>query len=210
MRPRRQPASPGVRSRATRGIDAAGRLHPGVRMSLRVLEPGLQSLVVDAGRPRSRSLGVPLGGAADRAAWALGNALVGNDPGAAALEVCLAGPTLRAECDVGCAVVGAPFELFRGWDRLPVGQTFTLRRDEVLRIGGTPSGARAYLCVRGGFQEPAVLGSRSSLEALKAGHELRCEPTRLPGRRLPELPDDITLSTNEEVTLRFLDGPQAN
>jgi antagonist of KipI len=178
-------------------------------MSLRVLEPGLQSLVVDAGRPRSRSLGVPLGGAADRAAWMLGNALVGNDSGAAALEVCLAGPTLRAECDVGCAVVGAPFEVFRGWDRLPVGQTFTLRRDEVLRIGGTPSGARAYLCVCGGFREPVILGSRSSLEALKAGHELQCEASRLPGRRVAELPDDLSLSTDEETSLRFLDGPQA-
>src|SRR5205823_4112523 len=193
-----------------RGADAAGICHPVVRMSLRVLEPGLQSLVVDAGRPRSRSLGVPLGGAADRAAWALGNALVGNDAGAAALEVCLAGPTLRAECDVGCAVVGAPFEVFRGWDRVPIGQTFTLRQDEVLRIGGTPRGARAYLCVRGGFQEPVILDSRSSLEPLKAGHELHCETSRLPGRRLAELPDELTPSTDEETSLRFLDGPQAD
>ena len=34
-------------------------------MSLRVLEPGLQTLVVDLGRPGTRSLGVPVGGAAD-------------------------------------------------------------------------------------------------------------------------------------------------
>jgi len=67
-------------------------------MSLRVLEPGLQTLVVDFGRPGSRSLGVPVGGAADRWSFTLANALVGNPPGAAALEICLAGPTLQAGC----------------------------------------------------------------------------------------------------------------
>jgi antagonist of KipI len=55
-------------------------------MTLRVLAPGLSTLVVDFGRPGYRSLGVPVGGAADRAALALGNGLVGNPPDAAALE----------------------------------------------------------------------------------------------------------------------------
>ena len=34
---------------------------------------------------------------------------------------------------------------------------------------------RAYLCVRGGLQTPLVLGSRSSLEPLRAGAELPCQ-----------------------------------
>ena len=78
---------------------------------LRVLEPGLFTLLVDCGRPRTRSLGVPVGGAADRTALAIGNALVGNPPDAAALEIALAGPTLQAECDLAAVVYGAPFEL---------------------------------------------------------------------------------------------------
>ena len=53
--------------------------------ALEVLQPGLSTLVVDAGRPHHRGLGVPLGGAADRTSLALGNALVGNPPDAAAL-----------------------------------------------------------------------------------------------------------------------------
>ena len=63
--------------------------------TLTVVTPGLHTLVVDQGRPRTRSLGVPVGGAADRRALALGNALVGNDADAAGLEINLAGPTLR-------------------------------------------------------------------------------------------------------------------
>ena len=66
-------------------------------MSLTVLDPGLHSLLVDLGRPSSRSLGVPVGGAADRFAFALGNALLGNDPAAVALELLgeIAQPALR-------------------------------------------------------------------------------------------------------------------
>src|SRR5213080_4792558 len=78
-----------------RGADR-GRLHdPGLHMTLQVLDPGWASRVVDMGRPGWRSLGVPVGGAADRAALAIGNALLGNPPDAAALEVCLSGPRLR-------------------------------------------------------------------------------------------------------------------
>jgi biotin-dependent carboxylase-like uncharacterized protein len=175
-------------------------------MSLRVLEPGLQSLVVDFGRPATRSLGVPLGGAADRWSLSLGNALVGNPPDAAALEVCLAGPTLQAGCDLGCVVFGAPFEVFRGDERLPPGWTFTLHQGEVLRIAGTATGARAYLCVRGGFHEPEALGSRSGFAPVRRGHELTCEPSSVPGRAMDVEPgaDDAV------VKLRALPGPQAD
>ncbi len=41
--------------------------------TLTVLSPGLSTLVVDGGRPRTRGLGVPVGGAADPFAFALGN-----------------------------------------------------------------------------------------------------------------------------------------
>src|SRR5437660_11836381 len=106
-------------------------------MSLALVSPGVSALLVDAGRPRCRSLGVPVGGAADRAALAIGNALVGNAPDAAALEFSLAGPTLRAECELACAVFGAPFALFSERQSLAIGKTFTLQAGEELRIGGT-------------------------------------------------------------------------
>lgn len=174
-------------------------------MTLRVLEAGLCTLMVDFGRPRYRSLGVPVGGAADRTSLALGNGLVGNRPDAAALEVSLAGPTLQATCELACVVLGAPFELASGRQRLTVGKTFTLRPDDVLRIGGTPRGMRGYFCVRGGLQGPVILGSRSSLEPLRAGAELACLPGRIQARFI-ELPAEEP----GRKTLRMLDGPQAS
>src|SRR5262245_64510422 len=95
--------------------------------TLTVLDPGLCTLVVDAGRPRSRRLGVPVGGAADRASLAIGNALVGNAPDSAALEVCLIGPKLVADAPLACVLFGAPFALHTDRRTLTAGTTFTLQ-----------------------------------------------------------------------------------
>jgi antagonist of KipI len=176
-------------------------------MTLRVLAPGLSTLVVDFGRPGYRSLGVPVGGAADRAALALGNGLVGNPPDAAALEVSLAGPTVRADCDLACVVHGAPFTLTSDHQALTAGKTFTLREGETLRIGSTPVGMRAYLCLRGGVGAPMVLGSRSGLVPLRAGDELPCSPAVIGGRSLRRTYDEHRPGPVWQV-FRVITGPQ--
>jgi biotin-dependent carboxylase-like uncharacterized protein len=174
-------------------------------MTLRVLDPGLYTLVVDFGRPTARSLGVPVGGAADRFALALGNALVGNPADSAALEMTLAGPTVQAAHDLACVVYGAPFELMVSCRQLTAGKTFTLYEGEQLHIGGTHEMMRGYLCVRGGFQTAVILGSRSGLEPLAAGAELPCSSATIPARFLGS-----AASWNEHPnTLRALPGPQA-
>ena len=145
---------------------------------LKVLTPGLCTLVVDHGRSSSRSLGVPVGGAADRTSLALGNALVGNPPDAAGLEISLSGPTLEATCPLAGVVFGSPFELTSSRQQLTSGKTFTLEPGEVLTIGGT-TGMRAYLCVHGGLQTPVVLGSRSSLAPLRVDDLIPCTPSSI-------------------------------
>src|SRR2546423_14150321 len=142
-------------------------------MSLRVLEAGLQTLVVDFGRPASRSLGVPIGGAADRWSLALGNALVGNPPDAAALEITLAGTTLQAEAQIAAVVFGAPFDITSDRQQLQTGKTFTLQPGDILRIRGTTSGMRAYLCVAGGLTAAHGLRGRSAPPALVCGRPRR-------------------------------------
>jgi antagonist of KipI len=174
-------------------------------MTLRVLAPGLHSLVVDFGRPNYRSLGVAVGGAADRAALALGNALVGNPANAPAVEISLAGPTLQAGCELACVVYGAPFELDSEQQTLSAGKTFTLQADEVLHIRGTPEGMRAYFCVHGGLRDQQILGSRSALNPLRAGDELHCIPGKIHGRFVRP-----SWTWNREPrTLRVVDGAQA-
>src|SRR4051812_42783828 len=173
-------------------------------MSLRLIQPGVLALLVDSGRTRWRSLGVPLGGAADRASLALGNALVGNPPESLSLEFTLAGPTIEAIDSAACVVFGAPFATTVNDKPIEPATTFTLEPGEVLRIGGTSTGVRGYLCVAGGFDGPESLGSRSSLDALSAGEVLVCSASRCEPRGL----GFANLDLASRSTLHALDGPQ--
>ncbi|MFO0878448.1 MAG: biotin-dependent carboxyltransferase family protein [Gemmataceae bacterium] len=171
--------------------------------TLTLLAAGLQTYLVDGGRPHTRSLGVPLGGAADRASLAIGNALVGNPPDTPALECCLSGPSLVADVPLACVLFGAPFSLSSKRRPLEGSTSFTLEPGEELHIGGAARGMRAYLCVAGGIAGASILGSRSSLEPLPAGTRLAVCSGRITARR-PELECDL------ETTLRVLPGGQAD
>jgi antagonist of KipI len=173
--------------------------------TLTVVAPGWHTLVVDEGRPRTRSLGVPVGGAADRRALALGNALVGNDVGAAALEINLSGPTLRSSGQVAAVIFGADVDLASDRRRLVAGTTFTLEPGETLRVGSLVEGMRAYLCVRGGLRTPRILDSRSALGPLGASDQLPCLRGTIHARfvRHRFIGDDMP------HLLRTLDGSQA-
>jgi biotin-dependent carboxylase-like uncharacterized protein len=175
-------------------------------MSLLVRDTGLLSLLVDCGRPRSRHLGVPLGGAADRQALALGNALVGNGPGAVALEMTLAGPVIEAIHPTACVIFGAAFQSTIHDRAILPCTTFTLEPGDTLRVGGTRTDARGYLCAAGGFQVPEVLGSSSALQPVRSRETLICRAARIAGRSLPEEAHGPMPAGT--IPLRVVDGPQ--
>ena len=181
-------------------------------MALIVVQPGASTTVQDRGRPGFREFGVPLGGAFDRASLGLANALVGNDPDCAALEMTLIGGVYRAEVPLAIALAGAPMSAAirqpSGTERpLQIPQSATLPVGDELILGGSPSGVRAYLAVRGGWQTPLVLGSRSTETRLKAGDVLAARPGSTPTRRPVEWPWAPTLP-NEPI--RIIDGPDAD
>ena len=129
-----------------------------------VLSPGLLTTVQDAGRHGFGHLGVPTSGPCDAWSLAVANALVGNDPGAAALETTLLGPELRALRDVVVAVAGADFEAVvrPSGERIASGSSMALHADDVLALGAAVEGARGYIAAAGGIDVPVVLGSRST------------------------------------------------
>jgi antagonist of KipI len=174
-------------------------------MSLRVLSPGLQTLLVDRGRPGTRSLGVPVGGAADAFALAIGNGLVGNSTESTALEINLSGPTLEAECCLTCVVWGARFEVYRNERPLRYGYTFSLDANDILRVGGSEQGARAYLCVAGGIEARTILASKSALEPLRADDAIVCSTKRPLHRSVPGVWD----WNREPFILRTLGASQS-
>ncbi len=162
-------------------------------MALIVIDPGFFTTVQDEGRPGYREWGVPRGGAFDRRSAGLANALLGNPPGCAVLELTLFGGTYQADCSMALALAGAPMEAKVGGpdstDRfLPLPSSFSLGKGERLMLGRTPTGARTYLAVKGGWQTTVQLGSRSSEKRLRAGEVLPAEPGTIPTRRLGERP----------------------
>jgi biotin-dependent carboxylase-like uncharacterized protein len=145
---------------------------------LRVLNPGLHTTVQDLGRIGWQALGVPVSGALDGFSLRLGNALVGNSPGTAALEILYSGPTLEVAADtVRVAVAGVGAGLAIGGEReraVPGWQSLTIGRGEVLQIVPGPGSVCAYLAVEGGIAVPPALGSASTyVRAALGGFEGR-------------------------------------
>lgn len=129
-----------------------------------VIEPGVQSSIQDwPGRTGYWDVGVPPSGPMDALALRLANRLVGNAGGAAALELTVAGPTLRFNCDSVIALAGA--DMGAELDGMLVANwaAHAVKAGSILKLGATQdTGCRSYLAVRGGFDVPDYLGSKST------------------------------------------------
>ncbi|HJW01015.1 MAG TPA: 5-oxoprolinase/urea amidolyase family protein [Arthrobacter sp.] len=151
------------------------------RTGLRILSPGMQSLIQDLGRPGHAGLGVSTAGALDRSSLRRANRVVGNQPSAAVVESVAGGLRVQAVGDQVLAVAGAPAALTvvtpsdaprtDGADdgglpgrvrTAPMATAFALLDGEILTIGAPERGFRSYLAIRGGAMADAVLGSRST------------------------------------------------
>src|SRR5664279_2089228 len=160
-----------------------------------VLEPGMLTTVQDDGRWGLQNMGIPVSGAMDRQALALGNLLVGNKEGTAALEITLSGPRLVFTTDALVAVTGADMGLQVDGRDVPAWTAILVRTGSVLSMGGCIGTAgRSWLCVAGGIDVPAVLNSRSTLlraalggfkgRSLRAGDSLHLHPLARQAMRL--------------------------
>ncbi|HTD79593.1 MAG TPA: biotin-dependent carboxyltransferase family protein [Chloroflexota bacterium] len=130
---------------------------------LEVVAPGLLTTVQDTrGRPDLARYGVPAAGAMDPFAAAAANALVGNEPDAALLEITVIGPTLRFTMQVALALAGADLSATVDGQSVSPGWSWLARAGSTLSFGDRCSGARAYLACAGGLDVPAVLGSRAA------------------------------------------------
>ncbi|MBI2962140.1 MAG: biotin-dependent carboxyltransferase [Deltaproteobacteria bacterium] len=180
---------------------------------LNVLDGGLQTTVQDAGRFGWYHIGMPPAGAMDQLSFRVGNRLVGNADGAAALEITFAGPVVETTEEAVVAVTGAGLDVRVNGTRVPRWVAHRLRPGDQVACGQAERGVRAYLCVAGGIAIPPLLGSRSTYllarfggvegRRLQAGDRLPVGPVppqaealigrMIPSRFLPALPRDVEL-----------------
>ena len=177
--------------------------------AIEVLKAGLLDTVQDAGRPGQARIALSRGGAMDRGALALANALVGNAPDAAGLEITGPGPTLRFACDAWIASVGARHTVTLLPDGGGAGATPVASRrpvfvtaGSVLRWQAPPVGWRSWIAVAGGLAMPAVLGSRSAHLAAGIGSGRLAA-----GRRLPLAAQAATLARRRAAAVLGAPAP---
>src|SRR4029453_10398155 len=143
-------------------------------MSVIVERAGFLTSVQDLGRTGFREFGVSAGGALDSFALRVANLLVGNDEGAAGLEITLGGLQLRSEDERVVAWCGGEFDVQIASTPLPAGHAAHLQAGKRLKFGRPQIGCRAWLAVSGGIDVPVVLGSRSTdLRTQFGGFEAR-------------------------------------
>lgn len=176
---------------------------------IRVVAPGLQTTVQDLGRFGYAHHGVSASGAADALALRAANLLAGNAENAPALEMTLSGATLEFQQDATIALAGSDFGA-----GLPLWTAVPVRAGETVACGGTRSGARCYLAVRGGIDVPRVMGSASvHVMTGVGGRTLRKGDVLAIGNaavRKPRTRAATPLGGTAAGVLRVTAGPQAD
>jgi biotin-dependent carboxylase-like uncharacterized protein len=133
---------------------------------LEIVHPGLHTTIQDRGRFGFQDLGVPTAGALDEVGLRLANALVGNRPGEACLEISYMGPVIRVTVDsLRVAVAGdVKLVIADGGPPRPLvsNRSHRLKRGDSLTVGAVSGSSTAYLAVEGGFDLAPVMGSLSS------------------------------------------------
>jgi 5-oxoprolinase (ATP-hydrolysing) subunit C len=140
---------------------------------IEISDAGIANSFQDVGRIGYRNMGIAVSGCLDPIFARCANALVGNPPACAVIEVRGRGPTLAArEGRVRLAIAGPlTAKLIRTdgskYDVEPW-KSISLDPGEKLQVGYL-SGRTAYVAVSGGFSIPVQLGSRSLYQRAEIG-----------------------------------------
>src|SRR5262249_4777271 len=142
---------PGSRPGMTRrGTKRQKRNTKGLPM-LEVIQSGLETSIQDyPGRIGFWNQGFPPSGPMDSWSFRLANLLVGNEPGAAGLEVQFMGPTLKFQRDGVVAICGADMNPKLDGQPAPMWESFPVKGGQTLALSHGKVGARAYVAVAGG------------------------------------------------------------
>ena len=142
----------------------------------------------DLGREGYRSAGIGTGGAMDRVAAATANYLVGNDAGAAVIEMHFPAAELVFNQAAVISITGGDFSAMINSVPVALWVPVVVSKGDCLAFKKYMDGARVYLGLQGGFQITPWLGSNSTHTGLQmGGHQ---------GRRLAK--DDVLFFKNEQ------------
>ncbi len=178
--------------------------------------------IQDAGRPGYARFGLSAGGAMDPWAMAEGEALLGNPPGTATLEMAGFGGRFRMLHEPRwCALTGAVMQARLDGIPLPWRASFIVLPGQLLEIGPALTGVEGcgtygYLHVAGGLDTPKEIGARGT--HVRAGIGGLDGGTLQSGTRLPLGTPGVADRTPSRLplpeylarrTIRVVWGPQS-
>ncbi len=189
--------------------------------TIEFLAPGTLTSIQDyPGRLGFWDVGVPPSGPMDAHSFRLANRLVGNAEGTAAIEMTLAGPTIKFHCTSVACLVGADMDARLDGQPIVNGNPFDVKPGQVLKCSTIVGpGLRTYLAVQGGLDIPDYLGSKSTFSlgpfgghggrTLLTGDVLHVLSHAVPvtASALPALPADIAPRLTHTWEIGVLYGP---
>jgi len=149
-----------------------------------VKQPGMLSLVQDAGRFGFFNIGLTNGGPIDLDAFQWANRLCANELNATVIEISIGGLALIAQLDITIAVTGANMSLTINSHKKELWRSYHVKAGDIVALGFASQGVRSYLAVAGGFAIQESFGSTATVcrevvgglagDKLKTGDILPC------------------------------------
>ncbi len=175
----------------------------------KVLQPGVLSLLQDAGRFGQHGIGLTNGGPVDAEAMHIANLLLGNNSNATCLEISFGGLELEAQLATVIAYTGGDAPLTINGEEKSSWRCYQLEPGDRVSVGFATAFCRSYLAVAGGFNIPQQFGSTATVvregvggiggDKLSKGELLPCEPRtdhpllQLANVCIPHYSDDIVV-----------------
>lgn len=185
-------------------------------MSIKIINPGILSLLQDAGRMGQHQIGLTSGGPMDPQAFHWANRLCENSAGATAIEVSVGGFKMQAQTTTRIAVTGGEVPLTINGQSAERWRSYTFTPGDTLELGYSQKGCRAYLAVSGGFLVEPEFGSSATVVregiggvdggGLKAGITLSCREDKT--QQHWRVPDSERPLFSKHITLRVIPGYQ--
>ncbi len=135
---------------------------------LTVMNPGIVSLLVDAGRRGVQEQGFSGAGPLDPQSYRFANWLCGNKPDAVAIEI-VGEASFSCSEAISIAVCGPDAKLKIDIHDAQSWQTVTVNAGQTISVSGNNIGQRYYLAVAGEWQVPTMAGSACTVMREKLG-----------------------------------------
>jgi len=185
-------------------------------MSLKIIQPGILSLLQDSGRQGKHRIGLTNGGPLDNHAFFYCNRLLGNKQNSTVIEISFGGIQLEAQVETFICVTGADMPLRINGEEQHRWAVLAVAAGDIISLDFAENGCRAYLGVADGFIIEPQFGSTATVirenigglrgDKLHAGDLLPCRTVSQRRRRY--LPMEHQPHYDTTITVRVIPGYQ--